>query len=213
MNPTNKKPAILCMFSGGIDSTGVLHELMTSDKWKDYPLIIHHIHIFNRENRARAEASAVKTILNYYKVNSDKRFLVTESTFDTMGFAGLKSARYPYDMDVCAFYGANAAVARKEIQLVAWGRTKTDVDSGGNFEARMKRMQDIFSSVWILEKEPVPKFIFPLIELTKEEIWSKLPDDVKKHVWWCRTPIYKNDKASPCQKCGTCLQVKDFING
>lgn len=211
METTDKKPAILCMFSGGIDSTGVLHELMTNEKWKDYPLVIHHIHIFNRENRARAETSAVKSILNYYKENCDRKFLVTESTFDTMGFAGLKSPRYPYDMDVCAFYAANVAVARKEIQHVAWGRTKTDISGGGNFAARMKRMQDVFDSVWVLEKEPVPKFIFPVIELDKEEIWNKFPEELKKSVWWCRTPIYQDRKAIPCQKCGTCLQVKDFI--
>lgn len=213
MEATNKKPAILCLFSGGIDSTGVLHELLTDEKYVDNPLIIHHIHILNRENRAKAESIAVKSILEYYKKNIDRKFLVTESTFDTMGFAGLKSKRYPYDMDVCAFYGANVTVARKEIRFVAWGRTKTDVSSGGNFEARMKRMQDVFNSVWVLEKEPAPEFIFPMIELNKEEIWNQLPDEVRRNVWWCRTPIYEGNKAIPCQKCGTCLQTKEFIHG
>ncbi|MEQ6168534.1 7-cyano-7-deazaguanine synthase [Ekhidna sp. MALMAid0563] len=214
MNQTKtEKATILCMFSGGIDSTGVLHQLLTNEKFEEHPIILHHIHIHNRENRARAELQAVKEILAYYKTNVQKEFVVTESVFNTMGFAGLKAKRFPYDMDVCAFYGANLAVAKKEIRHVAWGRTKTDVNSGGNFEARMKRMQDVFNSVWVLEKEQPPSFIFPIIDYDKKQIWFSLPEPVRKMVWWCRTPVYEGNIARPCGSCGTCLQVKEFING
>ncbi|WP_421763613.1 ATP-binding protein [Ekhidna sp.] len=210
---TQIKPTILCLFSGGIDSTGVLHQLITHKKYKDANLIVHHIHIHNRENRAKAEAKAVKSIIECYKKNYDRQFLVTESVFDSRGFSSLRSKRYPYDMDVCAFYAANIAVGRKNIRFVAWGRTKTDVSSGGSFEARMKRMQDVFDSVWLLEKEPIPKFIFPLIKYTKAEIWNSIPPEVQSNVWWCRTPIYQEDKILPCGVCGTCTQTKAFIDG
>lgn len=201
------------MFSGGIDSTGVLHHLLTDERYRDHRIIVHHIHIHNRENRALAESQAVKSIIAYYRTSVNKKFIMTQSAFNTMGFAGLKAERFPYDMDVCAFYGANVTLARKDIGNVAWGRTKTDVNSGGNFEARMKRMQDVFSSVWLLEKEQSPQFIFPIINLDKKQIWLSLPEPVRKMVWWCRTPIYNEDKARPCGRCGTCSQVKTFIGG
>jgi 7-cyano-7-deazaguanine synthase in queuosine biosynthesis len=51
---SDRLPTILCLFSGGIDSTGVLHRLMTDPQYVQHPLIVHHIHIFNRENRAKA---------------------------------------------------------------------------------------------------------------------------------------------------------------
>ena len=199
------------MFSGGIDSTGVLHQLLTNEQFEDHPIIIHHIQIHNRENRAKAEARAVKAILSYYKTNVIKKFMVTESVFDSTGFAGLKAERFPYDMDVCAFYGANLTVARKEIRYVAWGRTKTDVSGGGDFEARMQRMQDIFNSVWTLEKEPPPKFVFPLINFEKVKIWQSLPPEIRQHVWWCRTPRYDGDIPKACGRCGTCIQTKAFL--
>ncbi|WP_179213263.1 adenine nucleotide alpha hydrolase family protein [Ekhidna lutea] len=206
-----KKPTILCMFSGGIDSTGVLHQLITDEKYKDHPLIVHHIHIFNRENRARAEAMAVKTILSYYKENTERPFLVTESTFNTTGFAPLKANRFPFDMDVCAFMAGNICTARKDVKSVAMGRTKTDVESGGeNFMARMKRAQAIFKSVLALEKSEAPTYIFPVVEFTKQEVWEMLPADVRKNTWWCRTPIYIGDKAQSCGKCHTCNDVKKF---
>jgi len=201
------------MFSGGIDSTGALHHLLTDEQYASHPLIVHHIHIHNRENRARAEAHAVGQIIDYYKKNANRDFLVTQSTFNALGFHPLRATRFPYDADVIAFYAANITTARKDIGQVVVGRTKTDVESGGNYSDRMRRRQKIFDAVWILEKEKAPAFYYPIIALTKEEVWNSLPGEVRKMVWWCRTPVYENESARSCGKCGTCLQVKKFMNG
>jgi len=210
----NNKPTILCMFSGGIDSSGVLDQLMTNDSYKDNPLIIHHIHIHNRENRANAEAFSVSSILNYYKKNTQREFVYSESSINTVGFASLESKRFPFDMDVCAFISGNICAARKDIEYVAMGRTKTDIDGqGGNFSNRMKRAQEIFKDVISLDKENPPTYIFPVMEQTKEEIWISLPEEVKSKTWWCRRPVYNETQgAKPCGKCQTCQDVKVFRN-
>ncbi|MEQ6168533.1 MULTISPECIES: 7-cyano-7-deazaguanine synthase [unclassified Ekhidna] len=212
MSVTQEKPSILCMFSGGIDSTGALHHLLTEEKFAERKLFVHHIHIHNRENRARAEAAAVKHILQYYKKSVSRNFVFTESTFNSTGFGPLKATRFPYDADVIAFYAANIATARKDIGQVVVGRTKTDVESGGNYSARMKRRQEIFDAVWLLEKDTKPEFFYPLLDLTKEEVWYRLPAEVRNWTWWCRTPVYKNEIAKPCGRCVTCMQVKTFLN-
>ena len=201
------------MFSGGIDSTGVLHRLMTNEKYISHPLIIHHIHIQNRENRANAEAIAVSSILNYYKKNTDRQFLYSESVFNTTGFASLKSKRFPFDMDVCAFIAGNICAARKDVGFVAMGRTKTDIDSGaGNFSLRMDRAQKVFKDVISLDQIE-PSYIFPVMELTKKEIWDSLPEPVRNSTWWCRRPIYQaNNTAKPCGMCITCKDVNNFAN-
>ncbi|WP_421763612.1 hypothetical protein [Ekhidna sp.] len=204
---------ILCMFSGGIDSTGVLHKLMTDPEYKDFELIVHHIHIVNRENRALAEATAVKSILAYYQKQDERNFTITASTFNTSGFAPLKANRFPFDMDVCAFFSANICASRKDIVSVAMGRTKTDVESGGeNFMMRMKRAQAIFKSVLSLEEEVIPQYIFPMVNYTKQEIWNFLPPEVRSNTWWCRRPIYENSMPKSCGKCQTCKDVTDFVN-
>ncbi len=211
---TSAKPTILCMYSGGIDSTGVLHQLMTNERYVDHPLIVHHIHIFNRENRAHAEAIAVKKILAYYKSNYSRQFVVTESTFNTMGFAPLRSNRFPFDMDVCAFFAGNISAARKDIGFIAMGRTKTDVESGGdNFMKRMERAQAIFKGVLSLEENATPEYIFPVVNQTKGAIWQMLPPEVRQNTWWCRRPIYpENANPRPCGKCITCKDVKKMSN-
>jgi 7-cyano-7-deazaguanine synthase in queuosine biosynthesis len=204
------------MYSGGIDSTGVLHQLLTDEMYKNIKLIVHHIHIVNRENRARAEAQAVSSILKYYKDNKDNlfsSFLYTESIFNTTGFAPLGSNRFPFDMDVCAFYAGNICAAREDINYVAMGRTKTDLEgTDQSFSLRMDRAQKIFKSVLSLEKrDSLPEYIFPMVSYSKKQIWNLLPKQVRGNTWWCRRPVYLEDRTIPCGKCETCQTVKGFV--
>ncbi len=208
------KHTILCMFSGGIDSSGVLHSLVTDPAFRDRELIVHHIILQNRENRAKAEMDSVTAIIKHYQEQHPERpFTYTQSVFNTMGFAPLQANRFPFDMDVCAFTAANIAVARKDVRQIAMGRTKTDVDSGGqNFQKRMERAQNVFRAVYSLETETVPDYIFPVINMTKQAIWEMLPEPVQNASWYCRQPQYSEDGlAHPCKQCITCKEVQEFI--
>ena len=208
------KNTILCMFSGGIDSSGVLHKLITDEDYYDRELIVQHIILQNRENRAQAEMNSVTKIIEYYQKHYPQRpFTYTESVFNTTGFAPLRSNRFPFDMDVCAFMASNISVARKDIRQVAMGRTKTDVDSGGeNFQKRMQRAQAVFGAVYALESEEPPTYIFPAINMTKQQIWEMLPSEAQEASWYCRHPVYQDDgSALACGKCITCKEVAEFL--
>ncbi|MEO9853882.1 MAG: 7-cyano-7-deazaguanine synthase [Reichenbachiella sp.] len=203
------KPTILCMFSGGVDSAGVLHELLTNEKYSTFDLIVHHIHLWNRENRALVELEAVKNILNYYRNEGKSSFVFTQNTFDTRGFAPLKSNRFPMDMDVCAFTAAQLHAAQPAIKHVAMGRTRSDVEGGGKgFALRMRRAQAIFKSSLTIESAEPAEYIFPVVDFTKREIWDFLPEKVRESSWWCRRPVYKN--GSDPQTCGACISCKDM---
>lgn len=205
-------PTILCLFSGGIDSTGALHVLLTSDQYMDYDLIVHHVHIQNRENRAQAEAVAVERILNYYKNELGKVFTFTQSTFNTMGFAPMKSNQFPFDMDVCTFMAANITVAHGNIQIIVRGRTKTDLESAtASYQHRTNRTQAILDGVLMLDDVKKPTYEFPVIDYTKEEVWNMLPEPVRNSTWWCRRPVYKDEVPQTCGKCITCKEVSEFL--
>ncbi len=204
---------ILCMFSGGIDSAGVLHQMMTDDAYKDRQLIVHHIYLQNRENRADAEKAAVEKILNYYQRSYPARaFTYSSNVFDTRGFSQLKSKRFPVDIDVTRFIAANIAVIRKDIRLVVFGRTKTDVDAGGdNLQRRIQRGIAIFDAMYMNEREPIPDMTNPLIDKTKREVWEMLPPSVQTAVWYCRRPVYQDETAIACGKCITCIEVAEML--
>jgi len=209
----NTKPAILCMFSGGIDSTGVLHKLVTEKQYRDLQLLIHHIHIGNREKRDKAENNAVMNILNFYRKNFEVPFLFTQSVFDTSGFAPLRSNRFPLDVDVCSFVAANVCIAHGNIHKITRGRTKTDID--GNEESdemRMAKTYGILETTLGLAGMKYPEYLFPVLTYTKAEIWNFLPAEVRTKTWWCRNPVYRLDgTAQTCNRCSTCVAVNKFL--
>jgi tRNA(Ile)-lysidine synthase TilS/MesJ len=61
------KPIILCMFSGGVDSTGALFRLLTHRDYRSFSIHVHHIHLLNIERRALAEKQACQGILQVFK--------------------------------------------------------------------------------------------------------------------------------------------------
>lgn len=98
------KNTIVCMFSGGIDSSGVLYTLITDHDYRDRNLIVQHIILQNRENRAQAEMDSVTKIIKYYQTTYPERsFTYTESVFNTTGFSSLTADRLIW-MCVCVCF-------------------------------------------------------------------------------------------------------------
>lgn len=198
---------LLCMYSGGLDSVGVLYRLLTDDAYADHGVHVHHMHVVNRENRAPAEAEAVQRTLGLMQGGGYRPFRVTQSLhrYDFMRRDML------WDMDLCAFMAGNICAADPTIVHVAMGRTATDVDSGGEgFRRRMDRAQQIFKAVISLD-ESEATYIFPVVEMTKAEIWSMLPGPLREASWSCRRPVYDEGKRPrPCGKCATCRQRAEF---
>lgn len=60
---------ILCLWSGGIDSTAMLYKLLTDKKYEQYSIHAHFIVNINKENRHEAELDAVNGCLGWLKEN------------------------------------------------------------------------------------------------------------------------------------------------
>lgn len=199
-----KKRKILSMFSGGVDSVGALYRLLTDDEYKDFDIYVHHMHLFNRENRAMAERQAVIKLLEEFRGKEYRPFGFSESVhrYEFMRRSMI------WDMDMSAFMAGNICAVDSSIRHVAMGRTKTDVDtSGANFAARMERAQKVFKSVLSLNKSDAD-YIFPVVDMTKTEVWEMLPEPLRRAAWYCRTPVYDGKKAYPCGRCITCKDMR-----
>lgn len=194
---------ILCMYSGGLDSAGVLHRLLTVDEYVDFEVHVHHMHVVNRENRAPAEGEAVGRTLKLFAGDEYRPYRFTQSLhrYDFM------RRDMVWDMDLCAFLAGNICAAAPSIRHVAMGRTATDVESGGEeFLKRMERAQAIFKAVISLD-ESEASYIFPVVDLTKAEIWEMLPATIREATWSCRRPVYDEErKPTPCGRCATCKE-------
>lgn len=192
---------ILCMYSGGLDSAGVLYRLLTGDEFADYVIHVHHMHVITLENRAPAEDMAVRQTLKMMKGDGFRPFLYTRSLhrYDFM--------RQPmiWEMDLCAFMAGNICVADPAIRHVALGRTKTDIETGGqSFVKRTERAQTVFETIISLD-DVDPGYIFPVLEMSKREVWDMLPVPIREATWSCRRPVYDAEKQpTACCTCPTC---------
>jgi 7-cyano-7-deazaguanine synthase in queuosine biosynthesis len=202
----------LCMFSGGLDSTALLHSLLTNPEYQRFTVFVHHIHFINREQRAEAEKQSVRNIINYYKDRDDVReFDYKESVFDTSSMDQSWSPRFSYDMDVTCFLAAQICLAKPTIKYVGIAVPKDDfVEGNEGTLARIKHAPDVFNAGLYSypNNVPRPQIIYPTQSLMKKELWASLPQEVREMIWCCRTPVWKDGKPKPCGRCHTCVQMK-----
>jgi tRNA(Ile)-lysidine synthase TilS/MesJ len=179
------------MFSGGLDSTGVFYNLMQDKK----QIHLHHMNLINRENRSKAESIAVKNICDYMKKFGD--FKYTESTHEYPSYNG----NFMWDSDLYNFMAGTICLSLNEITEVALGMTKSDINTRVN--QRAERGSKIFESFGTKAKKT-----YPLVSMTKMEIYKMLPKDLVDLTWSCRTPVYDGENIKKCKSCKSCKELR-----
>ena len=122
---------ILCMYSGGVDSTGMLYEILSDMKYLSYDIHVHHISMVNLENRHEAELQAVMKCVGWLQQKFNRKLLFTKNIMD---FTFLQPV-FPVDGDLCAVVaGQIFRVCCPEVGMkvqykyMASGTTKSDTD-------------------------------------------------------------------------------------
>ena len=204
----------LIMFSGGLDSTGALWQLLQDEENKVH---IHHLHLINKENRAKAEHRSVKNILSY--VSKSYRIKYSESYHEYPSYSYIEKLNLDtkeikvnqnsiIDSDIYNFMAGTICLSLPSIKSVAIGRTKSDSE-----EISTMARATIGTSILKLLAPNVEK-IYPVVHLTKTEIYNILPKKLRDMTWSCRSPVYINEETiKECGKCKTCLELETIKNG
>jgi 7-cyano-7-deazaguanine synthase in queuosine biosynthesis len=190
------KPTILAMYSGGLDSLGMIYKLLTDDQYKDYDIHIHHVHNKNIENRYRAEAIAVSLALKEL-TRLGFNFIYSESEIGTALFG----TNFMYDSDSMNFFAGYVASVNLDIKKVAMGMQANDGNHA--LEERRKRADKILEAFTPIEK------IYPVLNMSKREIYDSLPESLRELFWSCRHPVYSEKNIAPCGKCDTCVKLQE----
>ena len=184
------------MYSGGLDSLGMIYKLLTDPEYKDYKLHIHHIHNRNIENRDKAEAIIVEKVL----VELERlgfSFVYSESQIASQPYNG----KFMYDTDSINFFAGYICSANPNIVKVAMGMQANDYNIA--LEDRRKRADAILAAFTDVGK------IYPVLEMTKREIYDSLPESLRDMFWSCRKPVYTEKNIAPCGRCDTCVKLKE----
>jgi len=174
----------LVLLSGGLDSMCMTH-LMLKDA-QDHDIHIHHIRISNIENRTHAESVAVNRAVEYFQNNNYPKFKYTESTVAAPAFG----RSFMYDSDAVNFMAGYICSMDRDITQVAIGLNKSD--GNGPNTARIQKANQLLAVFTTATK------IYPVKDLTKQEMYDLLPEQLKTVFWSCRTPKYVETVATAC---------------
>jgi len=189
-DPTREVGTLL-MFSGGLDSTALLANILTATKHK---LHVHYIEIHNVENRAEAEKNSVYEIIEYCKKNYRNFTFSTSKHEFHIGIGG------GLDMSLALFTAGRVYNANQGGLDIVWTghidpSTWEIVEGAAILHASF------------INKLRVPEWLRPLSKMTKKDIYESIPEDLAKLSWSCRTPLYQNGYYSPCGECYTCKSI------
>ena len=187
---------ILAMYSGGLDSLGMIYKLLTDPEYKDYVLHIHHVHNRNVEHRDRAEAIVVERVLKELE-QLGFSFIYSESEIASQPYNG----KFMYDTDSINFFAGYICSVNPHIKKVAMGMQANDHNH--SLEERRIRANKIFTAFTDAEK------IFPVLDMTKREIYDSLPESLRDTFWSCRRPVYSEKNIAPCGRCDTCAKLRE----
>lgn len=190
---------ILVSYSGGMDSVAMLHLLLTAEEYSKYKILVHHTNIHSIENRTLAEASAVHYSLKWFRENRYRPFDSTSSSIAS----GVYNNQFLFDSIINRFFAGFIASCTPSITHIALGAHSSDY-SDPTVESRIKCGTAVFKAF----SDAVT--LYPLISMSKEEVYNSLPMGLRDKFWSCRTPKYINNYAVPCKTCKTCRQLEEF---
>ena len=191
-----EQQTILAMYSGGLDSLGMIYKLLTDPEYTDHLVHIHHVHNRNVEHRNQAEAIVVPMVLKELE-RLGFSFVYSESEIASQPYNG----KFMYDSDSINFFAGYICSVNPNIVKVAMGMQANDYNIA--LEDRRKRADAILAAFTDVGK------IYPVLNMTKREIYDSLPDSLKNMFWSCRKPVYTEKNIAPCGKCDTCVKLRE----
>jgi 7-cyano-7-deazaguanine synthase in queuosine biosynthesis len=191
---------ILAMLSGGLDSTFMVHHLLTDPQYAEYELHVHHINLGNIENRKLAEKIAVDNILSYFNINNYKKFTYSESTVEFEAY----NNGFMWDIEPTSFMSGYIASRDTSITKVAIGATSGELKNR-DLVSNRETADKIFSAYSTNANK-----IYPVSHLTKIQIYNIIPTELRNLTWSCRIPKYISDIPERCGDCKPCIELELF---
>jgi 7-cyano-7-deazaguanine synthase in queuosine biosynthesis len=194
----------LLMFSGGLDSTAALYKLLTGG---GDDLRVHHVHLINREGRARAERDASAAIIEWCRANC-RPFQYSESTIDF----GLLQA-IPIDYVSIAYAACQVAIDTPGCNRIAVGTLAADLDEiKRKVSASQRRAFEAMYACYRERKLGAPdlQWIYPVYEMSKTQVVASLPEPLRAVAWSCRRPVASADGYRVCGECKPCRRRREI---
>jgi 7-cyano-7-deazaguanine synthase in queuosine biosynthesis len=205
----------LVLFSGGVDSTHLLWDLLANS---DDIVLAHHVHLINNEGRHRAEAGASARIVAYLR-RGYRDFFFSESAVDRRRFRAAGA-----DVITVAFEGGIAAsnfLLDTGVMPHRWmlGINAEELAEISAVEECVPRrlvalQAAMAAAIWpnrppVYERPPVK---------TKKRLIGEMGPQLAAMCWSCRQPVVTPAEANEtdfaeCGQCKTCRLMTQISGG
>jgi hypothetical protein len=201
--PNGQHPLVL--FSGGMDSTMLLQELLQSmHVYTFYVEANQHPHKVTREREARDNLRRMFYDRYDYGIQDDFEFELNEVFVQTNNYAMVQPISW-----------LTAALIKFDPSRhsgVAIGYLL-----GDQAPAFRREMEDFWRSGWALLRgmqEPAPPLWFPLLDhgYTKYEVLKRLSHDLMSNTWVCENPHKYDNQIVECKHCKPCQLLRATLD-
>jgi 7-cyano-7-deazaguanine synthase in queuosine biosynthesis len=193
---SNKK-TVLVLFSGGIDSTYLVHDNLS----KGNTVIPAYIEIKNNFSKIRLEKIVTKRLVNKFReleYPGELRNLVKHSIgVDISNEIGFGFAQLPAWI-FGLMYSINDYIDEVQIGYVM----------GDEIISYLDDIKKLYNSFAPLHTGKLPKLTFPLIKKHKENMFNEFPEEILELIMYCECPEYENRKYYKCGECKPCRMYK-----
>ena len=193
-----KQKRVLCLWSGGVDSTYMVDHYLS----KGYVVDTLYVNFSNNQEKTKREKKAQDLIYDVLRSS----YSTTESTgcLSRKNYSEVTvSAR---NMNLLLLQGMICSLAEHVSghDIVAVGYVMND--DAVSFIPEIKKLWK--SLLPFMHNKA--KLEFPIVKLNKYHIWHSLRDDLKPLVTWCESGDALNE---PCGKCTPCKRNFEEIHG
>lgn len=183
---------IILNWSGGIDSTAALFDLLNSQSHYVY---IHHNVLKNWCGRGEHERYACRAILDHIKACGYENFQYIETTYEQPDFL-----QGVLDCYLHLGYISGVLCSQYKVERIMHPINQWDFDKSG--DDLIRRAEDSIKICRLVAQNESIDYITPYAGLSKLDVYQKIPIEVRSLVWCCRTPVDGH-------RCGVCHACVD----
>jgi hypothetical protein len=177
---------ILVLWSGGLDSTTLIQKFLNEGNTVDTI----YIELHPNDEKIKREKKAIKSILPYFKQNTNFNFIEPSSSVSIMTGASFLSnlAQLPVWLLGVIMYGGN------NYDQIALGYVMND-----DAISYLEDIKKVYYAWQGLSVKKLPELIFPFSKYSKMEILSLLNSKLINKITFCEG--INNDNCGECRPC------------
>ena len=191
------QPTVLVSWSGGIDSTSCLWQLLRDGVC----VLAHHVELRSPDGRWQAEGPAVEAQRAWFAAHG-----MPIEYFKTTGFDYGNVAKYVRDINITAFAAGFILAGYPSVSQVVISSSADDAKQRDFevFQATRRQFTELMAGREF-------EWLWPNINKTKQQTMAEMPPDLLALCWYCRRPLVEQGKGTNrfvrCGHCRTCREV------